>query len=74
MVQARARTFGSGGDGQGVQNTAYRQSILLCPEDFARKFGNPESIVVGIGKLGDSLTTEGDKRQKLATLQNRFAQ
>ena len=56
-----AWTFGSGSDGQGVEKVVYRQSMLLSPEDFAGIFDNLESVVVGIGKPGGSLKTEGDK-------------
>jgi hypothetical protein len=38
-------TFGSGSDGQGVENVVYRQSMLLSPGDFGGIFDKLESIV-----------------------------
>ena len=56
-----AWTFGSGSDGQGMENVVYRQSMLLSPEDFAVIFDKLESVVAGVGKPGGSLKSEGDK-------------
>jgi hypothetical protein len=61
-----ACSTGSGGDGQGVENVVYRQSMLLSAEDISVMFDKLESIVGDIGKRAYRLSAMA-KRGFIAT-------